>query len=290
LITSTPGNLTVGHRDPERFSRATISRAGRSAPRSRAYEGNDHRPRRAIASEGAKGGAVIRNLRRNSGVEILGKETWLRVRTSDGKQGFVLADFVETAPEDLFPAARPSIRARARRSTASRSAAGRISIEATARSIAGQPLSEICDIRIYRDTRFIGVELRADVDFFPSLDLLNAFATACNLEIFVTSSTREPGRKVDGAIVKPATRSNHLVGHAIDMNLRSGNRLFNSKTLRRSNLPNLPSDIREFIDRVRTPGTLRWGGDFSAEDPVHIDDNLNGREPVVWDQKLASRA
>ena len=236
-----------------------------------------------------KTGAVIRSLRRNSRVEILEKETWLRVRTSDGKQGFVLADFVETAPEDLFPPARPSARARARRSTRSRSAAVRMASVVTAKSIAAQPLSEICDIRIYRNTRFIGAELRADADFFPSLDLLNQFATACNLEIFVTSSTREPGRKVDGAIVKPATRSNHLVGHAIDMNLKSGNRLFDSKALTRSNLPNLPSEIRDFIGRVRAERTLRWGGDFGAEDPVHIDDNLNGRESDVWDQKLASR-
>ena len=241
-----------------------------------------------------KTGTVIRSLRRDSRVEIFEKETWLRVRTSDGKQGFVLADFVETAPEDLFPPARPSPRARAHRSTRSRSAPVRTRSVATgtsiAESIAGQPLSEICDIRIYRNTRFIGAELRADADFFPSLDLLNQFATVCNLEIFVTSSTREPGRKVDGAIVKPATRSNHLVGHAIDMNLKSGNRLFNSKALKRSNLPNLPSEIRDFIGRVRAEGTLRWGGDFSAEDPVHIDDDLNGREPALWDHKLASRA
>lgn len=241
-----------------------------------------------------KTGAVIRSLRRSSTVEILGKETWLRVRTSDGKQGFVLADFVETAHEDLFPPARSSAGAPARRSARSRGAAVRMASVATAtrvaESIAAHPLSEICDIRIYRNTRFLGAELRADADFFPSLDLLNQFATACNLEIFVTSSTREPGRKVDGAIVKPATRSNHLVGHAIDMNLKSGNRLFDSKALRRSNLPNLPSEIRDFIGRVRAEGTLRWGGDFSAEDPVHLDDNLNGREPAMWDRKLASRA
>jgi hypothetical protein len=130
-----------------------------------------------------KTGAVIRSLRRNSRVEILEKETWLRVRTSDGKQGFVLADFVETAPEDLFPPARPSARARARRSTRSRSTAVRMASVVTAKSVAAQPLSEICDIRIYRNTRFIGAELRADADFFPSLDLLNQFATACNLEI-----------------------------------------------------------------------------------------------------------
>ena len=30
-------------------------------------------------------------------------------------------------------------------------------------------------------------------------------------------------------------------------------------------------------------------GDFSAEDPVHIDDALNKKDPDRWDAKLASR-
>jgi len=34
---------------------------------------------------------------------------------------------------------------------------------------------------------------------------------------------------------------------------------------------------------------LRWGGDFNKEDPVHIDDELNRRNPHRWDRKLASR-
>ena len=239
-----------------------------------------------------KNGAVIRKLRRDSSVEILGKETWLRVRTGDGKEGFVLADHVETAAEDLLPPARrssSSARARTTRGVTGRMAAAP-ALATTAENLLSPTLSDACDIRIYRNTRFIGDELRADGDFFPCLDRLNDFATSCNLQIFVTSSTREPGRNVDGAIVKPATRSNHLVGHAIDMNLKSGSQLFNSKDLKRSNLATLPDEIRNFIGRVQGDGTLRWGGDFSPEDPVHIDDGLNVREPAIWDRKLASRA
>jgi hypothetical protein len=239
-----------------------------------------------------KNGVVIRKLRRNSTVDILGKETWLRVRTRDGKQGFVLADHVETAAEDLFPPARPSpgrARARPTRGVVARMAAP-LAASSAAESLAAPPLSEACEIRIYRNTRFIGAELQADEDFFSCLDRLNELATSCDLEIFVTSSTREPGRNVDGAIVKPAARSNHLVGHAIDMNLRCDDQLFTSADLKRSNLPKLPAEIRDFIGRVQTDETLRWGGDFNPEDPVHIDDGLNIREPAIWDLKLASRA
>jgi hypothetical protein len=223
-----------------------------------------------------KTGAVLSRLRRNSRVEVLEKETWLRVRTRNGAVGYVLSDFIEVAPRDLFPTAEPKPRARA--------AARR------ARAAPAAPLPPpACDIRIYRNDRFTGNELRADADFFPSLDRLNRFAADCDVEIFVTSSTREPGRTVAGAIVPPATRSNHLVGHAIDMNVRFDGRLFDSQALKRDNLPNLPAAVREFIEMVRAHATLRWGGDFNPEDPVHFDDGLNRRDPVLWDSKFASR-
>jgi hypothetical protein len=205
-----------------------------------------------------KTGAVLSRLRRNARVEVLEKETWLRVRTRDGSVGYVLADFVEAAPEALFPAAVP------------------------------EPAGK-CDIRIYRNDHYTGNELRADVDFFPALDRLNGFAADCDVEIFVTSSTREPGRTVAGAIVPPATRSNHLVGHAIDMNVQFDGRLFDSKALKRDNLANLPAAVRKFIERVQADATLRWGGDFNPEDPVHFDDGLSRRDPALWDSKFASR-
>jgi hypothetical protein len=230
-----------------------------------------------------KTGAVLRKLRRNTRVEVLEKETWLRVRTRNGSIGYVLADFVEIAPEDLFPTAEPQPAAAAptpRRRTAKKR---------RRRAAAAPQPSSVCDIRIYRNDSFTGNELRADVAFFPSLDRLNEFAADCGVEIFVTSSTREPGRTVTGAIVPPATRSNHLIGHAIDMNVRFDGRLFDSKALKRDNLPNLPAAVREFIERVRADATLRWGGDFTPEDPVHFDDGLNRRDPTLWESKFASR-
>jgi hypothetical protein len=224
-----------------------------------------------------KTGAVLSTLRRNTRVEVLEKETWLRVRTRDGSEGYVLADFVEVAPQDLFPPAKPRPATRAVRPRGAPAAPA-------------PQIAPACDIRIYRNDRYSGNELRADADFFPSLDRLNQFAKDCDVEIFVTSSTREPGRTVAGAIVPPASRSNHLVGHAIDMNVRFDGRLFDSKALKRSNLTNLPAAVRDFIEMARADDTLRWGGDFNPEDPVHFDDGLNRRDPALWDSKLASRS
>jgi hypothetical protein len=229
-----------------------------------------------------KTGAVRKILRRNSKVEILEQETWLRVRARDGSEGFVLADFVEPAIEDLFPAeVAQAVRANAARTPARAMRAAVVDAPAA---------SAVCDIRIYRNTQFIGNDLRCDFDFFPCLDRVNRFAVDCGVEVFVTSSTREPGRTVRGAIVPPASKSNHLVGHAIDMNLKSASGAFNSQALTRANRANLPPEIRRFLDLVRNDGELRWGGDFTPDDPVHIDDGLNRTDPARWDSKLASRA
>jgi hypothetical protein len=248
-----------------------------------------------------KTGGVIKSLRRSSKVEILGQETWLRVRTRDGDEGYVLADFIEIAPEDLFPSPEAGLAAvEALAAAAEIAAAPRARAEpgGAVEPMAGAPAVEpfapavptpSCDLRLYRNTRFIGKELRADFDFFPCLDRLNSIAVACDVEIYVTSSAREPGRTVRGAIVPPASRSNHLVGHALDMNIKSVSGFFNSQALKRSNLPNLPGEIREFIAAVRADADLRWGGDFNPEDPVHIDDGLNTRDGALWDSKLASR-
>jgi hypothetical protein len=228
-----------------------------------------------------KTGAVQKTLRRNSKVEILERETWLRVRTSDGSEGFVLADFIETAADDLFPPVRaPTAAVKAARDSA----------RATRAAVLETPApSAVCDIRVYRNTQFIGNDLRADFDFFPCLDRVNGFATECGVEVYVTSSTREPGRTVRGAIVPPASKSNHLVGHAIDANLKSANGFFNSQALKRANHADLPPEIRRFLELVRNDGELRWGGDFTPEDPVHFDDGLNRSDPARWDSKLASR-
>ena len=150
--------------------------------------------------------------------------------------------------------------------------------------------SDKCVVETYHNDRFTGDEIFADVDFFPALDRINAIAVRAGVKVHVTSSFRDPDRRPDGAIVPPATRSNHFVGHAIDMNLQSKSGSFNSEKLKKSNFSRLPKEIREFIELVRADPELRWGGDFKKEDPVHIDDSLNIRDSELWDSKLESRA
>lgn len=206
-------------------------------------------------------GEVVKVLRRSSKLEILGEETWYRVRTRDGLEGFVAGQFVEKDLEEM-----------------------------TDRPIEVDPdlPSRECVLGLYQHERYVGDPITADRDFFPLLDRIAGFAARNRLFIFVTSSTRHPDMEVRGAIVTPAKRSNHFVGHAIDMNLQAeSGEFFNSSKLKK--LDDQPEDVRNFIGLLRDDPILRWGGDFRAKDVVHIDDALNHRHPDIWQAKLESR-
>ena len=123
---------------------------------------------------------------------------------------------------------------------------------------------------IYVDSQFVG-----------SMNLINEYARENGVEVIVTSSFRMEGRKIKGAIVAPAKMSNHLTGHAIDMNVLYNKTLYESKDLKLQHLPYLPKNVVYFIRDIRANPSLRWGGDFKTEDPVHIDDALN-KYPTEW--------
>lgn len=221
-----------------------------------------------------KTGKVLSTLRRGSKVEVLEEETWLKVKNTDGSIGYVLADYIEKEENDLVD--RSADRAP-------------VNVDVAAVLPLADGEQNNCCLKTYTNSQFVGKELRADVDFMPHLDRLNQYARDGSVKIYITSSAREPGRTVAGAIVKPASRSNHLVGHGIDMNLQSASGFYNSSKLKKSKFAALPSEIKDLLNLVRNDEVLRWGGDFRREDPVHIDDQLNLRHPDLWDKKLASR-
>lgn len=134
---------------------------------------------------------------------------------------------------------------------------------------------------LYQGSRFVGNPCRADFLFYPMLVKINAYAEQANIFIHVTSSFRTT-TNVKGAIVKPATFSNHLAGHGIDMNIKYGNKFANSKVLVR--YPNVPAPVKQFLDFIINDPQLRWGGKFSEPDPVHIDDWLN-RDKSKWEER-----
>ena len=138
---------------------------------------------------------------------------------------------------------------------------------------------------LFEGSRFQGKPCRADVLFVPMLTKINQYAEQADIFIHVTSSFRTSSN-VAGAIVTPAKKSNHMTGHAIDMNLVYNNKteFANSQVL--SRYPNVPEPVRRFIKSIKDDPGLRWGGDFTnpAPDPVHIDDGLN-LNMAVWEER-----
>ncbi|GAB4253990.1 MAG: hypothetical protein Kow0079_09970 [Vicingaceae bacterium] len=128
-------------------------------------------------------------------------------------------------------------------------------------------------------SHFIG-KAQVHKDFVPLLNDVNEMAKKQKVKVWVTSSFRETS-KVNGAIVTPAKFSNHMVGHAIDFNLKYGadfTKLCNSSCLSKNPLS---QPVKGFIEAVRKHPKLRWGGDFSAKDVVHIDDHYN-KDLETW--------
>lgn len=135
---------------------------------------------------------------------------------------------------------------------------------------------------LFEASNFSGKPCRADEEFIPSLEKINGYAKQANVFIYVTSSFRTT-TNVRGAIVKPATFSNHLAGHGIDMNVQYGNGGWaNSKVL--AKYPNVPEPVKYFLKLIIDDPKLRWGGNFNTTDPVHIDDHLN-KDRAAWKKR-----
>ncbi len=129
----------------------------------------------------------------------------------------------------------------------------------------------------YTASNFAG-DCTIDDDFEPVANKINEIAQKYNITVHINSSFR-PDTNVKGAIVKPATHSNHMIGHAIDCNLMFEGKLYNSALMQTDT-----GVIRQFINELKANG-IRWGGDFDKPDPVHFDDGLNIKDMLAWTTK-----
>ncbi|MBV6484063.1 MAG: hypothetical protein KFKLKKLM_00546 [Flavobacteriales bacterium] len=133
-------------------------------------------------------------------------------------------------------------------------------------------------------SNFVGKRVVADKDFVAALKRINKYAKDSAVLIHVTSSYRV-NATVAGAIVTPSKMSNHMVGHAIDMNVRYGTDYKNWCNSTALLKPTLPEPVAKFISLIRADGELRWGGDFKKKDSVHIDDYYN-KNTENWKKKF----
>ena len=114
--------------------------------------------------------------------------------------------------------------------------------------------------------------------FAPVLTQMNAIAIKHNMTVVVTSSYRKDAN-VKGAIVTPAKMSNHMIGHAIDCNVKDRNtgEYYNS-----TKMGDGKGKDQLFLEDVDRNTDLRWGQAFNNPDSVHFDSAINIKNPAKW--------
>lgn len=103
------------------------------------------------------------------------------------------------------------------------------------------------------------------------LTTANKRAGLRSVKLVLNQAFRVNGVPVSGAVVTPATRSQHLVGHAIDCNIVDGSNWNNSRTFAAGRQT---ESATNFISDLKGAG-YRWGGDFSNPDTPHFDKRLD---------------
>ena len=120
-----------------------------------------------------------------------------------------------------------------------------------------------------------------DEDFIKYLNEMNTIVIKHDMIVVITSSYRKDAN-VKNAIVTPAKMSNHMIGYAIDCNLK------NKKTGEYYNSKKMGDGTGAdeiFLKEVDEKTELRWGQAFNVPDSVHLDYPLNKLNPVLWQQK-----
>lgn len=104
-------------------------------------------------------------------------------------------------------------------------------------------------------------------EYVAGLTSINTAADGAGIIFQVNQTFREAGKPVSGAVVKPASKSQHLIGNAVDFNIDDSGDVILSSEMKWSDLS---QPAKDFITAVKAAG-LRWGGDFTDRDPIHFD-------------------
>lgn len=153
------------------------------------------------------------------------------------------------------------------------------------------PIPEESPIREYKHPLLSGKPCMIHNEFVASMDLFCRYLEIVKCRASINSSYRPNADNIKGAIVKPARRSNHMIGCGIDCNLiDSKGKIWSSEDLevfapKSPNYnPKIINDISQLLGLVRRSKVLRWGGDFTAFDTVHFDNGINISNPERWDE------
>jgi hypothetical protein len=111
-------------------------------------------------------------------------------------------------------------------------------------------------------------EMLVHQDFVDVVNGLDAKARAARVSLRINQSFRVQGLPPNGAVVPPATHSQHLIGHAVDLNIVDATTVNTTAMFRQGTQTTAAKD---FVRAAKKDG-IRWGGDFAPHDPPHFDD------------------
>jgi peptidoglycan hydrolase-like protein with peptidoglycan-binding domain len=115
-------------------------------------------------------------------------------------------------------------------------------------------------------------EVLVHQDFAAAISgAMNDAAKTAKVSLNINQTFRVHGIPPSGAVVPPASKSQHLIGHAVDLNIVDGTTV-NSAAMFNNGTETKNADA--FVAAVKKKG-IRWGGDFNDTDPVHFDDFVN---------------
>lgn len=149
-------------------------------------------------------------------------------------------------------------------------------------------------IQEYKHRLLTGKTCMVHTDFIPAMDLFCRYLEIVKCSASINSSYRPNANNINGAVVTPARRSNHMVGCGIDANLvDSKGKMWSSEMMEvfcpESSKYNtkIVNEISQFLNLIRRSRTLRYGGDFRTPDPIHYDNAINISNPKRWDEIYA---
>jgi hypothetical protein len=102
---------------------------------------------------------------------------------------------------------------------------------------------------------------------------MNDAASKLKVKLSINQTFRDANVPPSGTVVTPANKSQHLIGHAVDLNILDADS-FNSTANYKAGTETDSAD--SFVKAMIASG-LRWGGNFAdscskAYDPIHYDD------------------
>jgi len=147
--------------------------------------------------------------------------------------------------------------------------------------------SDLTNIKVSPEFKHIGEPVVAATEFVISkaavamVMLMNSTAKQLNITIRINQSFRLLGSKVPDAVVTPAKKSQHLIGHAIDCNIVDGDHWNTFDDFKQNKQT---ANAKNFIQAMKQ-GHFRWGGDFTHVDTPHFDAMLDPNS-FNYDAKL----